>query len=236
MILSVVITMKVKVYITWKLRFSLYLLGVGGNVYSAFTQQTTATSVGNGGCILGLLGAMHVDFLTYILLYPYQYAGGSKNRSVSKSLIFMNDEESCFTCALTVIGLFIGIATVALTESLHPDIGEDDADLTAREYYMYNKAGDDVNANSEGAEVADHGSLIMRKDWSVLYGGMITGIFCAFLWNLWALDLSTIRTNPSPVVKGVNSFHHLTKTELFFRLTMLVMPLLVLELISFMMK
>ncbi len=169
-------------------------------MYSSFTQET-ATSVGNGGAMLGMLGALHADFVTNILFYPYEHGCNTKT---------LLHDESYMVCAMTIIGLFIGIVTVMITEHMYS--------LNDEDY------GIDRN-NSENFE----GLNGMHKDWSVLYGGMLTGTICAYIWNLCTIKPPfKVKYQHPDLIDGEV---YLTRIELFFRLIVLVMPLLVLQLI-----
>ncbi len=115
---------------------------------------------------------------------------------------------------MTVIGLLIGIVSVIFTEHLYA-VNDEDYDIN-----QY-KSG-----NFESVVAGDDGLNSMRKDWSVLYGGMLTGTICAYIWNLFTIK-------PPFKVKAdvIDTELPLTRIELFFRLIVLVMPLLVLQLI-----
>jgi membrane associated rhomboid family serine protease len=148
----------------WKW-LTIYLFsGICGNIYGT---QFDIISVGSGGCILGMLGAMHVEIIYSIMYASIKEDNYEHNIDDSESendgkgekedliVSFTSDDENIdseedtylirSTCM--ILGLTLGIFVTTMIGIIFP--------------------------NNETAQ----------KDWSVLYGGMISGMAISLLWN-----------------------------------------------------
>lgn len=148
----------------WKWLIIYLFSGIGGNIYGT---QFDAISVGSGGCILGMLGAMHVEIIHSIMYASIKEDNHEHNIDDSESesdgkgetedlkVSFSSDDEHIYseedtyiirsTCI--ILGLLLGICVTTMIGIIFP--------------------------NNETAQ----------KDWSVLYGGMISGMTINLVWN-----------------------------------------------------
>lgn len=158
----------------WKL-FVVYLVsGIGGNIFGTLSTPS-AISVGSGGCIFGILGAMHIEMILLLLNQYFKEAcddddddnddGDDNNEEVDDKILQLTtnnnqvemdyDEKSqddadefFFISGLIVLGFLGGIIFTTLMGIIFPN------------------------------------SQRMQKDWTVLYGGMTTGMVICILWHL----------------------------------------------------
>ncbi len=138
------------------------MLGVGGNIFSTFS--TNAVSVGNGGCIFGMLGAMHAEMIFAFFEKGFRSAGedgedgeDDEDEVDEEQLVEKQGEKEevyLLRSSWIVIGLLFGVCTSTIVEFLPQN----------------NR---------------------FEKDWSVLYGGMISGVIIGFFWNLFATMVSS---------------------------------------------
>jgi len=125
---------------------TIYLIsGIGGNIYG-LDPAIDSSSVGSGGCLVGLLGAVQVELVASLLngSFSKRTTKGFKNnehtQAMEDSEIKAKEEEDhAIRCSIVVAGMLLGIFTNVTLE-------------------------------------ATYTSLPFRKDWAVLFGGMVTGM------------------------------------------------------------
>jgi len=153
--------------------FVVYVLsGIGGNIFGTFLAPS-AISVGSGGCIFGMLGAMHSEMILLILHQhynegcSYDHIDDEQDDELVLPWISNNNKDEMeddksqgansdadadddvyfFHSTLIVLGFLVGIVLTTVMGIFFPD------------------------------------SPRMSKDWSVLYGGMISGMVIGVLWH-----------------------------------------------------
>eukprot|EP01083_Nonionella_stella_P047612 127453_1 len=171
----------------WKKMLTVYLLsGIGGNIHSSFADEPSAISVGNGGSILGLLGAIHVDLLTTILLQKDQISCISPF------------EKSFVNITYIVVGISIGLFTTFIAEWFVSD---------------------------DGTGVVRDSRLTYHKDWSVLYGGMLSGMIVTCIWNLYTIKKDEDEFGEvAQDEKMGRAMRHMSKTKLCACLILIMVP------------
>ena len=132
----------------------MHYIGICGNIFSTFSTPD-AISIGSGGCIFGVLGMMHVEMVHSIIDLHFLEAQNEDDNE--KFLI--EDEEN--------------------------DKKEDEEE----DLYIYHSAFI-VLGFLGGLVFTFFTSCIssqtprLAKDWSVLYGGMISGMILGLIWYL----------------------------------------------------
>jgi hypothetical protein len=111
--------------------------------------------------------------------------------------------------AVTAIGMLIGIIVTFSVEWILDHFRlvathEDD-----HSYYYYPSSSPTTTSSSHGGR--HH--YYMKKDWSVLYGGLMTGILCGCIWNICNLNYDMDRRTADRV-------------RLFYGLTLVTIPML----------
>jgi membrane associated rhomboid family serine protease len=135
---------------------------MGGNIFGSLSSPT-AVSVGSGGCIFGLLGAIHIEMICSILHARFRSEFSKQEDNEDNKQEGDDDEEILaemrnrqetesreaymLRSAVIVLGLLAGICATTLIELISPN----------------------------------HTRL--EKDWSVLYGGMISGMIIGLFWH-----------------------------------------------------
>lgn len=132
--------------------FSSNIKGIGGNVFGTLSTPD-AISVGSGGCIFGILGALHVDMIHSIIeanFHKEQSNCNSDEEDGDSDSESDDPEEDSFIFYSTfiVLGFLGGIVITTVMGVISPT------------------------------------SSRFAKDWSVLYGGMISGMITGLLWHL----------------------------------------------------
>ncbi len=145
--------------------------GVGGNLFSTMSVLK-GISVGNGGCIFGLLGAMHVDIVFSIMhenppkkehdtntSQEEHDKNGDIEEDVSTSTTNEEDDDEdtveevedthIIQSSCIVLGFLVGVWLTSITRIVYPN------------------------------------SLRMHKDWSVFYGGMMSGLAVGLVWEFF---------------------------------------------------
>ena len=156
----------------------LFVLGIGGNVFGTI-YVPSAISVGSGGSIFGLLGAMHVD-----VIFSFFHEQSQKKTNYVLDQDTDNnesgDDEESF---LQLSG-----------DSDYSDDEEEDKDevkRTAHDIYVTRSSSIILGFLCGVLAMALIGiyypqsSLSKEKDWAVLYGGMISGLFIGLVWQLY---------------------------------------------------
>ena len=84
--------------------------GVTGNLYSTYWEPNS-TSVGNGACIFGLLGAVYIDFMSSVFYFHRQ-----KNKTNELNPI----DDPCFIRSVVVSsGMLLGLLLTHTMQSLN---------------------------------------------------------------------------------------------------------------------
>lgn len=229
-------------------------------------------SVGDGGSILGLLGFVHIEMISSIILSASKTRGHHNNDGNSSSShhhtnssfsgapsshkkrrrarkrgttsvgsdsswsyhelpVFLQQRQSqkqqqqqdieeqryeqdkieedkyYLHSAVTAIGMLIGIIVTFSVEWVLDHFRlvathEDD-------YSYYYPSSPTTTASSHGGR---H-QYYMKKDWSVLYGGLMTGILCGCIWNICNLNYDMDRRT-------------VDRVRLFYGLTLVTIPML----------
>ena len=127
-----------------------YYEGIGGNLYG-LNSVIDSNSVGSGGCLVGLLGAVQVELVTSLLngSFHKKRNGECKTNEATTQKMeaskIKEEEDHAILCSIVVGGMLLGMFTNITLE-------------------------------------ATYTSLPFRKDWSVLFGGMATGMVLNAFW------------------------------------------------------
>jgi hypothetical protein len=294
-------------------QFSIFLLlhtipGICGNLYSSFLVEPMVVSVGDGGSILGLLGFVHIEMVSSIILSAsspttkrrdhddderrrnYTSNDGTSSRQqsikyyssappphkkrrrtrrkhdVSSAWSFHEllvppaavllhhqqqqqqleqpkrrstdpgqkqkqdqdledqqhgrdeeqeqrriDEDKYFLhSAVTAIGMLIGIVVTFTVEWILEHCRQVATHEEEGVYSYYYPSSPTASSNATGS--SRHHQYYMKKDWSVLYGGLMTGILCGCIWNICKLNHDMDRRTADRV-------------RLFYGLTLVTIPM-----------
>lgn len=152
--------------------------GIGGNIFSTLTTPS-AISVGSGGSVFGILGAINIEMMhSLVALYFAKNQDSDcdddddddddgyeevEEEECEKNGSYDNDEYQedlfIFHSTFIILGFLGGIMITTLIGFISP-------------------------TNSAG---------FLAKDWSVLYGGMISGMIVGLIMYLFELLLKVMR-------------------------------------------
>mmetsp|Transcript_7853 Transcript_7853/g.14796 ORF Transcript_7853/g.14796 Transcript_7853/m.14796 type:complete len:488 (-) Transcript_7853:779-2242(-) len=248
--------------------------GICGNLYSSFLVEPIVVSVGDGGSILGLLGFVHIEMISSIILsastrrdqhrhqakysnkdgtssrqhtmhpsieLPYQQHHKKRSGTLLPAVVLLKNhhhQQEEFKChddeeeqqqqqgqeieeqerdeqermeddddyflhsAVIAIGMFIGIIVTLTVEWILHHVR-----LVATRHEEHSDYYPPAGASSR------HHQYYMKKDWSVLYGGLMTGILCGCIWNICKLNHDTDRRT-------------IDRVRVFYALTLVTIPML----------
>ena len=145
------------------------LLGIGGNIFGTL-YVPTAISVGSGGCIFGLLGAMHVD-IVFLVIHEHFLKKSNTEEEENE-----DDEEE-------ENALLLGrVEAEGSKEYVEKEGGPLQNSYVLRSSYIILGFLGGI-AVSTLMGILYPQSLKMQKDWAVLYGGMMSGLIVSLLWQ-----------------------------------------------------
>jgi len=122
--------------------------GIAGNIFSLFAAPNVV-SVGNGGCILGLVGAGIIELVFSLLMPPKTTTASNRTNPVSDIEDDDTSYDSGLECADSEIGSHLFIFLLGILSGMG---------LMTIFSHIFS------------------GAIEMKRDWTTLYGGLLGGL------------------------------------------------------------